>query len=500
MKFVPRRKTSDSRIHQAHSLTEAPSMGLRSFPKRLGQYREALLVGILALVALVTRAYGIWEWPITGDEYFTVAYAEERATGLLGSAYYALVLASKALFGDTKWAARLPSVVMGVLSVPAFYAMCRSLFNRQAAVVGSVFVVLSEWHLYHSQSARFYSGAFLFGALSYWFYCLSLEKRRYLYLALFFASALVAISFHATAVFIVASCGAHSVLEMIRNRGGETDTSVETANVAVCLVFSVVALPRFVKMIEAWGINYRGVGLSSMRTMLGVVENMSLAISVTFVLGIAYVYYRRRGKFALFALLTGIPLLSVFLFSVFLPPSRPRYLFYALPLFFALSAFACTETASEVSGPSVLKSGLTLVTCAVLMVGFVSYYAGRLSLDIKDPISFVEARADNGDEVIVFGPSAKYNFRSGGNVHAVASKAVWRKKVVPISKNKGKTWIIVDTYRTAPLPGDLEAWLMEHASLQWRKKEVRFDYTQRGYEVWVVDGRTVQPSSVHMRR
>ncbi len=486
MGFAPERENPRSHS-QVCSPVKTPSVRWNFPSQRRGQYREELIVGTLALVTLVTRAYGIWEWPITGDEYFTIACAEERATGILGSAYYALVLVSEALFGETKWAVRLPSVLLGALSIPAFYGMCRSLFNRRTAVVGSVFVVLSEWHLYHSQIARFYSGAFLFGALSYWFYFLSLERRRYVYLALFFASALVAVSFHATSVFIVVSCAAHSALEGFIYKGREEDTSIEKANVAVCLIFSVIALPRFIEMMEAWGISYRGMELSSMLTILGVVENMSVAISVASVLGVAYVYYRRRDKLALFVLLAGIPLLSVFLFSVFLPPSRPRYLFYALPLFFALAAFACTETASEISGPYVVKSGLTVVTCAVLMVGFVSHYAGRLSLDIRAPISFVEAQAGNKDEVVVFGPSAKYNFRSGENVHMVASKAVWRDKVVPISKRQGKTWIIVDTYRTAPLREDLESWLMEHASLKWRKEEVRFDYNQRGYEVWVAD-------------
>jgi 4-amino-4-deoxy-L-arabinose transferase-like glycosyltransferase len=448
--------------------------------------QELLLVGALFLIALVTRAYGIWKWPVTGDEYYTIMYATERASGLVGSAYYALVLLSQSLFGATPWAARLPAVVCGVLSVPAFYVMCRSMLTRRAAVVGALFVVLSEWHLFHSQMARFYSGVFLFGTLSYYFYYLALTKERYVHVALFFASSLAAVSFHATGIFVVVSCGAYSAFLAWYASGRRVVLSGSMARVhlSVCVVAAALVSPKLFGIVESWGVGGGGLRLAALRDMLGVVENMEVVVFVSAMLGLLYLYRTDTSTFFLFAFLVLIPLTSILAFSVFMPPARPRYMLYALPLFFALSGLICTETATGLEHATIANRSVALVVSAVLLVSFLSYYLGRESLSIKDPVRFVQAQYEKGDDVFVFGPSARYNFDGALSVNMVYSKALWRRGLVPVAEREGRTWIIVDTYRTAPIRGDLETWLMENASLKWRKEETRFDYTQRGYEVW----------------
>jgi hypothetical protein len=448
--------------------------------------QELLIVCALSLVALATRAYGIWEWPITGDEYFTVARAEERVDGIIGSAYYALVLGSRAIFGASNWSARLPSVLLGVLSVPAFFLMCRSLFGRKAATVGCIFLILSDWHLYHSQIARFYSGVFLFGATSYHLYYLSLTRKKYVYLALFFVSSLFAVSFHATAIFIVVSCGAYSLLRAF----GPQEESIFSRKIArvhllICVILAAISLPKFVGIAAEWGVNFVGISFNTIRTVLGVVENMGVAVFVSASAGLAYLYFEDRYRFAFVSVLAVIPLVSVYFFSTALPPSRPRYMFHSMPIFFALSSYFCVSIKSAISRYSGLEVGIILIIFSTMFVGFVSYYSGRMSLDIRDPVSFVEKKYERGDEVVVFGHFVKRHFDSGVDVNLVESKVLWEEGLVPVAKERGRTWIIVDTYRTAPLRRDLEAWLMENASLKWRKEETRFDYTQRGYEVWL---------------
>jgi hypothetical protein len=218
--------------------------------------------------------------------------------------------------------------------------------------------------------------------------------------------------------------------------------------------------------------------------MLGVVENMEVVVFVSAMLGLLYLYRTDTSTFFLFAFLVLIPLTSILAFSVFMPPARPRYMLYALPLFFALSGLICTETATGLEHATIANRSVALVVSAVLLVSFLSYYLGRESLSIKDPVRFVQAQYEKGDDVFVFGPSARYNFDGALSVNMVYSKALWRRGLVPVAEREGRTWIIVDTYRTAPIRGDLETWLMENASLKWRKEETRFDYTQRGYEVW----------------
>ena len=453
--------------------------------------QEVLIVCALSLLALVTRAYGIWEWPITGDEYFTVANVEERATGIIGSAYYALVLVSQTIFGTAKWSARLPAVILGVLSIPAFYLMCRAIFNRRAATIGCIFIILSEWHLYHSQIARFYSGVFLFAAVSYYLYYISLKQKGYLYLFLSFLTSFVAVSFHVTSVFIVASCGAHSAFLLVSKRGEEGVLSQDVAKVylLVCVLAGMAMLPKLLGIAGSWGMGYRGVTFDVLSTILGVVENIGVPIFVSSFIGLSYLYFISTDKFFVFLFLTLIPILSVSFFSIFLPPARPRYMFYSLPLLFALSSLFCVVIFDNLGDHLNADIGIAIVISSVLAVSFLSYYSGRFSLDVRDPVRYVEGNYRSGDQVVVFGWSIQNQLDDGIDVSLIKSKSFWKRRLVPLAKEEGRTWVIIDTYRTAPLRQDLEAWLMDNASLRWRKEETRFDYTQRGYEIWLEGAR-----------
>lgn len=462
---------------------------------------EVLVVCLLTLVALASRAYGIWKWPLTGDEYFTVANFEDRSTGFIGSAYYRLGLATEAVFGTSKWAARLPAVILGALGIPAFYLMCRSLFDRKAATIGCVFIILSEWHLYHSQISRFYSGVFFCSSLSYYYYFKSLKNDSYLYLALFFVLSAIAVSFHLTSIFVIPSCLVCSILLVTWGKRVNLGLSVRVARayILVCAVGALVTIPRLVEITRSLGVTYTGMEAGMLSPILGAVENMEVVIFVSSLIGLTYLYFENIKKSYLIAALSVIPITMLIFFYVFISQSKPRYMFYALPLFFALSSYTCVRLRADVPWYTGLRRSTYVIISSVLFINFVSYYSGRLSLSVEDPVHFVERNYESEDRVVVFGYSVMRNFDTGINPKWVKSKSIWEKGLVPIAEKEGRTWIIVDTYRTAPLRQDLEAWLMENASLKWRKEETRFDYTQRGYEVWLEKDQCCPLSATEVR-
>jgi hypothetical protein len=462
---------------------------------------EVLAVCLLTVIVLASRAYGIWKWPLTGDEYFTVANFEDRSTGFIGSAYYRLGLVTEAIFGASKWAARLPAVILGALGIPAFYLMCKSIFNREAATIGCIFIILSEWHLYHSQIARFYSGVFVFGCLAYFFYFYALKKNSYLYLVLFFVFSGIAVSFHLTSIFIIPSCMACSILLVAWGKRVDLGLSprIARAHMLVCVIGALVVSPKLVGIASSLGVTYTGIQAGALSPVLGAVENMEVVIFVSAAVGLAYLYFEDAEMSYLMAVLSGIPMIMLLLFYIFISQSKPRYMFYSLPLFFSLSAYACTRLRGNIKWYTGLRNATYIIISSVLLVNFASYYSGRLSLSVEDPIHFVEENYQSGDRVVVFGYSVMRNFDGGINAKWVKSKSIWERGLVPIAKKEGRTWIIVDTYRTAPLRQDLEAWLFENASLKWRKEETRFDYTQRGYEVWLENDQCCPSSATEVR-
>jgi hypothetical protein len=68
------------------------------------------------------------------------------------------------LFGESPMALRLPAVVFGSATIPAFYALARRFASFRETLLATLALVLSYHHVFFSQDARGYSG-FLFGGL-----------------------------------------------------------------------------------------------------------------------------------------------------------------------------------------------------------------------------------------------------------------------------------------------------------------------------------------------
>lgn len=77
-----------------------------------------------------------------------------------------LAAASIKLLGATTFAARLPFAILGVLTIPAIYALTSALFrSRLAARLAAAFAVTSVPFLLHVRQARWYAAAYLCIAL-----------------------------------------------------------------------------------------------------------------------------------------------------------------------------------------------------------------------------------------------------------------------------------------------------------------------------------------------
>ena len=61
----------------------------------------------------------------------------------------------------------------------------------------------------------------------------------------------------------------------------------------------------------------------------------------------------------------------------------------------------------------------------------------------------------------------------------------WRPVLDEYAERSGRLWIIVPA-RRQQLNLTLQEWLGENASLVWRKYQTRYDYTFKGYEIFLV--------------
>ncbi len=125
---------------------------------------------IILLWALILRLAFLGE-PIRKDEAYTFVYYARRPL-FLGLAYYTannhllntlLMHISTSAFGACVWAVRLPTLMAGILLVPATYAMARLYHGKNAALMAVALVSASSPLIEYSFNARGYSlGALLF--------------------------------------------------------------------------------------------------------------------------------------------------------------------------------------------------------------------------------------------------------------------------------------------------------------------------------------------------
>ncbi|RNC81578.1 MAG: hypothetical protein ED559_07245 [Phycisphaera sp.] len=110
----------------------------------------------------VTHATNLGTGNITKQFGFVPTYLVLKLTGSLPDAAYASDPSIWQSVGITESLVRLPSVVLGVLSVPILGWLARPIVGSRAAVLFMLILAVNTWHLHMSQTGRFYVQQMLF--------------------------------------------------------------------------------------------------------------------------------------------------------------------------------------------------------------------------------------------------------------------------------------------------------------------------------------------------
>jgi len=137
-----------------------------------------LLVAVLA-VGLLLRFCGLGSQSIWEDEAYSVEIASQAPSALIAETarrdfnpplYYLVLHGALRLFGRSEFCVRLPSAVFGFLCLVALYAVGRATLGRRAAVVATLVLAVSAFHIIYSQEARAYSLMSLLSLVSVCFF------------------------------------------------------------------------------------------------------------------------------------------------------------------------------------------------------------------------------------------------------------------------------------------------------------------------------------------
>ncbi len=143
------------------------------------------LCGIV-LVALILRLWGLSSQSLWFDELFSLKHVRLSLGPMLTSlaedgtnlpVYHLFLKVWVALFGDSEFSLRLPSVLFGTLTVPLLYHVGASIFNKEAGLISAILISISSFHIYYAQEARMYTLLALLMLLSSTFLFEWLKKR-----------------------------------------------------------------------------------------------------------------------------------------------------------------------------------------------------------------------------------------------------------------------------------------------------------------------------------
>jgi mannosyltransferase len=140
-----------------------------------------LFVLILALsLGTALRLYHLGDKGFWGDEIWTAQAAEHDLGYILTHSgavpgYWRppmyLVMAHLALFVSPKeFAIRLPAMIFGMLGIAMIYRLGRLFYNRIVGLLAALLLVISPYHLWYSQEARWYSQLAFFSMVSLFFF------------------------------------------------------------------------------------------------------------------------------------------------------------------------------------------------------------------------------------------------------------------------------------------------------------------------------------------
>src|SRR6266498_2165191 len=182
-----------------------------------------VLLFLITLLAAAFRFYKLGVWSFWIDEWYTINHATahfstpelilDNIAPVRNWVPISVISTAQVLniLGINEWSARLTSALIGILSIPILYFPTRRMFGDRVALIASLLIAVSPWHIFWSQNARFHTSLLLFYSLSVFAFHFGLERNKPGYFIAFCVLLYLAISERLTALFIFPAIAAYMI-------------------------------------------------------------------------------------------------------------------------------------------------------------------------------------------------------------------------------------------------------------------------------------------------
>jgi len=423
--------------------------------------RIARLLFALALVLGLVRFVRLSEWSLWIDEAFTLgdALAGRETLNPLGYALWTWWLGVVGA-APSEGELRLPAAVLGFACVPLCALAVRPYLGARAAAVAALLLAASPWHLFWSQSARFYTLAAALALLGV--ACAAPSSARPLRRLLGYALAALAMLAHPSAGLVLPGLVLGPLV--VGARPGRADRAQRHLALGALLVGLVGLATWALPILSDW--NAVKGAASPVALVLASGFFLTPAVVAAAALGLFDVASRRDHPAAPLVVLVVLGWVAALAVSLVMRVSA-QYVYVLLPFTLALclaplaagSASApAVGSAPRLSGFAALAFGLVLL--APLATGSFLYLTVRQGEREAWREAYAVVARERWDGDLVMGMSAPVGqyYLAPGSTDLREPTALeyldqWRFDAAPFAAQTGRrTWFVVNQERFAEWP------------------------------------------------
>jgi 4-amino-4-deoxy-L-arabinose transferase-like glycosyltransferase len=491
-----------------------------------------LLAGILILT-IVLRFYRLGDWNFEATEMFTLRdsvrpqFHNPRPLGYLLN--YFLV---RPLHPLDEFGLRVMSAIVGVLTIPAFYAVARRLTGTRAALFATGFLAVSPLHVFYSQFARYWALVFLFSAVYPYALYLGVRDRRPGMIALGVVTLILAVLSHPVAAILIGGPALWLLAAYARPhvlREAWRRPAFRWGVLGATIVVVLLAL-RLVPLLQGWiRMHDKNPGMGQFLLgpkwangtkqavlMMAYLESLTFPVALAAIAGV-YLLWRQRDR-TLGVYLTSLAVFQLAFIALVSArsPVSTYYLVPAAPAFY-LAAGVFFDRLCEVDWRLRARWIMpAVITAAFLSAGLptlISQYRNGRRYDFRGVAQWLTPQLTAGDVVFSDQPMVLAHYLKGVEVQKLrANPAALRDSLADLERSGGGNtlWIVAPApghaFRTNLKAGGLADWLYGNCQLRntvgWGRIDFRQQYLQvfrcppsRGSSMVAAAGRALTPTT-----
>jgi hypothetical protein len=432
----------------------------------LTRENQLVLLGAITVLAAFLRFYKLGEWSFWWDEMFTIRDVRNVSSFSLLDQRISRVLIALAVnsFGLSEWSARLVPALFGIITIPILYFPIRKIYGPGVALLASLLLAVSPWHLYWSQNARFYTIILLFYSLAMFAFYFGIEKDKPLYLLLFFIFLGIGTQERLFTLFLVPVVVLYWLA--VKLLPFEKPPGLRTRNLLLLLVPSLIGglfVGREFSLDPAnWFSQFGWVNNNPFWILSGVVYYIGLPVMILGLFGAAYLLSKKERAALLLFLSGTVPIGAIMTLST-VQFSANRYVFVALSSWIILAAIAMWELLRQTNG---IAKFFALGALAILIIEPMSenvlyyvYQHGNRD-NWKAAFELIKNRKEPGDLIVVD------NIAIGNYYMGEETVLVDNFDLESLKANGTRFWFVEDLNIQTKYPPELLNWIWRNTRLE----------------------------------